>query len=262
MENECWHILPEFWQHAPMTTPLLIQFLLCPLVLISLLLVTAPYGRHHQGGWGPKLPNRTAWVLMELPALLVITAVVLASPARHMPQAWVPLLFWVFHYAYRTFVFPALMRPSDKTFPALLVLFAITFNVLNGWNNGQALVQAGNSAGPLVTLHFLLGAAIFVCGFGIHVHADGVIRNLRQPGETAYAIPRGGLYRWISSPNYLGEIIQWSGWAIMTWSLAGLAFALFTFCNLAPRALANHRWYRERFADYPPERKVLIPGIY
>ena len=48
----------------------------------------------------------------------------------------------------------------------------------------------------------------------------------------------------------------------MTWSLAGLAFVLFTFCNLAPRALANHRWYRERFADDPPERKVLLPGIY
>ena len=72
-----------------MNLPLLIQFVLCPVVLISLLWVTAPYGRHHQGGWGPKLPNRVAWLWMELPALLVIPLLVLASPVRNMPQAWV-----------------------------------------------------------------------------------------------------------------------------------------------------------------------------
>jgi 3-oxo-5-alpha-steroid 4-dehydrogenase 1 len=65
----------------------------------------------------------------------------------------------------------------------------------------------------------------------------------------------------VSSPNYLGEIIEWTGWAIATWSLAGFSFALYTFANLAPRAFANHRWYRETFDDYPPDRKALIPGV-
>ena len=32
--------------------------------------------------------------------------------------------------------------------------------------------------------------------------------------------------------------------------------------TLAPRAVANHRWYREKFADYPAERRVLIPGVF
>ena len=36
-----------------------------------------------------------------------------------------------------------------------------------------------------------------------------------------------GVHRYVRHPNYLGEIVQWTGWAIMTWSLAGLAFALF-----------------------------------
>jgi hypothetical protein len=245
-----------------MSFPLLVQFALCPVVLISLLWVTAPYGRHHHGGWGPKLPNRAAWLLMELPALLVITVLVWTSPAGAAPQAWVPLLFWVFHYGYRTFVFPALMRPSDKTFPALLVLFAIAFNTLNGYNNAQALIDNSEATLPLLTPHFFVGALVFMAGFALHFHADGVIRKLRQPGETGYAIPRGGFFRWVSSPNYLGEIIQWTGWAIMTWSLAGVAFALFTFCNLAPRALANHRWYQNQFPEYPTGRKVLIPGLF
>jgi len=241
---------------------LLFQFLLCPLVLVALLRVTAPYGRHQQDGWGPNLPNRLAWVLMELPALLVITTLVLLSPVRNQPQAWLPLCFWVFHYGYRTFLFPALMQPSDKTFPALLVIFAIAFNVLNGYNNAAALIEAGNNKAPVLTLHFLLGTVIFLAGFVLHYHADKTIRQLRKPGEKGYHIPQGGMFRWVSSPNYLGEIIQWTGWAVMTWSLAGVAFALFTFCNLAPRAISNHRWYREHFAQYPARRKVLFPGLF
>lgn len=245
-----------------MNTPLMIQFLLCPIVLLSLLRITAPYGRHHQAGWGPDLPNRLAWLLMELPALLVISLLVLQSSSASSQQAWIPLSFWIVHYSYRSFVFPALMHPSDKTFPAMLVLFAIAFNALNGYNNAEALIANGSRNAPLLSLHFVVGTLVFICGFALHVHSDRIIRNLRQAGEKTYRIPHGGLFRWVSSPHYLGEIIQWTGWAILTWSLAGAAFALFTFCNLAPRALSNHRWYRERFADYPAGRRILVPGLF
>lgn len=245
-----------------MPTPLLIQFLLCPIVFFSLMFVTAPYGRHFRPGWGPVLPNRLAWVLMELPALGVIGLLTLASPVASNPVAWVPLLFWCGHYAYRSFIFPALMRPSDRTFPAQLVVFAVAFNVLNGYNNAQALQANAAGGEPLLSGHFLAGSLLFACGFLMHVHADAVIRGLRAPGETAYRVPEGGMFRWVGSPHYLGEIIQWCGWAVMTWSLAGAAFALFTFCNLAPRALSNHRWYRETFPDYPAGRKALLPGLF
>lgn len=254
-------MVAHFWQDSFMDTPLLIQFLLCPVVLLALVYVTAPYGRHAKPGWGPSLNGPLAWFLMELPALFTIVLLVVASPVRSQPVAWVPLLFWVFHYAYRTLVFPALMRPSHKPFPALLVIFAVAFNVLNGYNNGEALIAAGDRQNPLLTMHFLLGAGLFAAGFCLHFFSDRTIRRLRKPGESGYGIPHGGLFRWVSSPHYLGEIIQWCGWAVMTWSLAGLAFALFTFCNLAPRAISNHRWYRGRFADYPPNRKALVPGL-
>ncbi len=251
-----------FWHHGRMSTPLLIQFALCPVVFLSLLLVTAPYGRHYKPGWGPNLPNRFAWFLMELPAVLVISWLVLTAPFGTSLNALVPLAFWLFHYSYRTFLFPLLMRPSGKTFPAILVLFAIAFNCLNGYNNSEALIQNASGAGPWSKSHFWVGVAVFLTGFVVHSHSDLVIRKLRKPGEKAYSIPHGGMFRWVSSPHYLGEIIQWTGWAILTWSLAGLAFALFTFCNLAPRAISNQAWYRGQFPGFPSERKILIPGIY
>jgi len=245
-----------------MNLPLLIQFLLCPIVLISLLWTTAPYGRHHRPGWGPVLPARRAWFLMELPALVVVPAMVLFSTVSEAAVAWIPAFLWAIHYAYRTLLFPALMRASGRTFPALLAAFAIAFNLLNGYNNGFALVSAGLHGASVMTPHFMAGSLIFFCGFAIHVQADHTIRSLRKPGESGYGIPSGGLFRWVTSPHYLGEMVQWLGWAILTWSLAGLAFALFTACNLLPRALSNHRWYLQQFADYPVKRKVLVPYLF
>ena len=84
---------------------------------------------------------------------------------------------------------------------------------------------------------------------------------LDRAGEYDYRIPRGGMYRWVSCPNHLGEMLVWTGWAIATWSLAGVAFAVFTMANLLPRAFAIHRWYQVEFADYPESRRVVLPFL-
>ena len=81
-------------------------------------------------------------------------------------------------------------------------------------------------------------------------------------GTKEYRIPRGGLFRWVSSPSYLTELGAWAGFALCTWSLAGVFIFLISAANLVPRAFATHRWYRERFPDYPPERKALIPYVW
>ena len=96
----------------------------------------------------------------------------------------------------------------------------------------------------------------------MNLNSDAILRNLRKPGETGYKIPRGGFFRFVSAPNYLGELIEWSGWALATWSLPGLAFLLWTAANLVPRAISNHKWYVSTFPDYPRERKAILPFIW
>src|SRR5260221_167757 len=80
---------------------------------------------------------------------------------------------------------------------------------------------------------------------------------LRKPGETGYRVPYGALHDLVANPNYLGEVIEWTGWAIATWSLAGASFALYTAANLVPRALANRDWLRERLPEYPRRRRAI-----
>ena len=54
---------------------------------------------------------------------------------------------------------------------------------------------------------------------------------------------------------------MWAGWSLATWSLAGFAILAVSAANLVPRALRNHRWYRERFPDYPPARTARVPCL-
>jgi 3-oxo-5-alpha-steroid 4-dehydrogenase 1 len=243
---------------------LAVLFITSPIVLVLLLVVTAPYGRHNRKGFGLTLQSRLAWCLMELPAFLTILVVYLAFCRPLFGWPLVYLLIWETHYLYRTFIYSSLIRGSGKTFPALLVFFAFVFNILNGYVNGFSLFfqPAGNLPADFLTPHFLIGLAVFVTGFAINIHSDRIIRNLRQKGETGYKIPYGGLFRFVSSPNYMGEIIEWIGWAILTWSFAGFSFAVFTFCNLAPRAVSNHNWYCKTFTYYPKERKILFPFVF
>ncbi len=76
-----------------------------------------------------------------------------------------------------------------------------------------------------------------------------------------YKIPRGGAFEWVSGGNYLGEIVEWAGFAAAAGSLPAAAFAIFTLCNIGPRAWHHHQWYKKRFDDYPCKRRALIPFV-
>jgi steroid 5-alpha reductase family enzyme len=146
--------------------------------------------------------------------------------------------------------------------PALVVGLGFGFNLLNGWVNARWISELGAyPRGWLADTRFLAGAALFLAGLAVHASADAALRRLRAPGESGYRVPRGGLFEWVSCPNYLGEMVQWAGWALATWSPAGLAFALYTAANLAPRAVAHHAWYRRQFPDYPARRRALVPFV-
>lgn len=233
------------------------------LAAMALVFLVAPYGRHARPGFGPSLDNRVAWVLMESPAAFGFVAIYMAGEHRLAVASLALLGLWLLHYGQRTLVFPFRLRTTGKRMPALVVLWGFAFNVLNAYVNARWISELGAyTASWLWDPRFVLGATLFVGGWWINLSADTALIALRAPGETEYKLPQGGWFERISCPNYFGEILAWTGWAIATWSWAGASFALFTACNLAPRARANHRWYSRTFSDYPTKRRALIPWVW
>lgn len=231
---------------------------------IYLLRVTAPYGRHYGGnGWGPHIDNRLGWVIMELPTTALFAGIYFAGDAAWNTVPLVFLFMWQGHYLHRTFVYPFRTRTAGRRIPLMLVGSGVVFNSLNAYVNARFISSIGDYGSEwLADPRFLIGAAIFLTGMALNVRSDNTLLRLRTSNNAEYAVPEGGAFRYVSCPNYLGEIVEWAGWAIATWSLAGFAFFIYAAANLAPRARSNHAWYRARFPDYPRHRKALIPGVF
>ena len=163
------------------------------------------------------------------------------------------------------------------------------------------------------TPSFVIGMMLCMLGFSIVYTSDKTLLRLKKdlksthtvtaktpgtgeqrPTNTTtsrqhhrYSIPHGGLFEYVSSPHYLGEIIEWTGFCIAsggTW--ASLSFVIWTAANLVPRGIATHEWYKHTFSSegddpailsarnkknedssetsfhqevYPPDRKAVIP---
>ena len=227
--------------------------------------IVAPYGRHTTKQWGALIDNRVGWILMELPALMVFAGFYLFGSGSHPAVTWVFFGMWVLHYINRTLIFPFRLRTKGKKMPLAIVFMAIGFNFVNGFINGYYLgtlaTEAQYPLSYLYDLRFIGGVAIFIFGMFINWQSDNILIHLRKPGETGYVIPQKGFFKLVSCPNHFGEIVEWSGFALMTWCSPALAFAIWTLVNLMPRALHHHKWYKETFTDYPAGRKALLPFI-
>ncbi len=243
---------------------ILLWLVLAVAVFILLFFVTAPYGRHTRNGWGPTLGNKAGWMIMESTSALLFALFFVLGNRHNSFIALVFLTMWESHYIHRAFIYPLTLQGSGKRMPVFVVLLGLFFNSINAYLNGRYLFcfSPVHNTSWLGDPRFIVGTALFIAGFIVNRYSDSVLRALRTEEDNSYKIPYGGFYRWISSPNYLGELAIWFGFAIATWSLSGLTFAIWTAANLVPRAKANHTWYKDNFTDYPAKRHILIPGLW
>ena len=234
--------------------------------------VQAPYGKHlpaKRAFWeGPRINGYVAWVIMEgVSPMALIAAFFLGLPSvksvDSLTVALVLFTLWIQHYVYRTIVYP--MRcPSMGTSTSVVLLAGVVFNFLNGWLNGRYITCFLTlPLHHLLSFNFLAGLAVFIFGAYITRSSERILQSLRKPGERGYKIPTGGFFHYVSCPHYLGETVQWMGFAMCTnYNSAALLFFMNTVLNLWPRAVHSHKWYLEKFKeDYPKERKAIVPYL-
>ena len=251
-----------------------IMAVMAVIVFVALFFFKAGYGYLSTSNWGPKISNRTAWVLMEAPAFIFLLyytvrfALSGAETGNSRLVLYIMAGLYLLHYFQRSFIFPLMLRGKSKM-PIAVMLMGMTFNTFNAYIIGEWLYSPSLNGGMytidwLWSPQFIIGTLIFITGMAINMHSDHVIRNLRKPGDTKHYIPRKGFYKYVTSANYFGEFTEWLGYAILTWSPAGLLFAIWTFANLGPRAKSLTEKYEAEFGEEYKKlnKKHIIPFIW
>jgi 3-oxo-5-alpha-steroid 4-dehydrogenase 1 len=245
---------------------------LAVVIFIALQFVTVAYGMTFNNRWGISINSKWGWWLMETPvfvAMLVIYGISLCYGIKdfNIVTSFILLLF-LLHYGQRSFVFPLLMK-GDSKMPLSVIFFGIFFNFGNAFMQGCWLfIVSPNDMYEISWFwspQFIIGTAVFFFGMTINMHSDRIIRKLRKSKEdNNYYLPKGFLFERINSSNYFGELLEWLGFAILTWSFAGFVFFCWAFANLVSRAKAvYHRYYQFFGEDFTKlNRWKIFPYIY
>lgn len=232
-------------------------------VIISVLGIRIPYGRYSSSKFGWGVESRTAWFIQELPAFAVPVLLILFCRSQYSSTSPNAILvgYFLVHYFQRTFIFSLLIR-GGKVTPLIPFILACIFCIYNGYMQARYLTHyAVYDSNWTSDPRFIIGSVMFFTGMMINIHSDTILRNLRKPGETGYKIPCGGMFNYVSGANFFGEMLEWIGFGIACWSLQAISFSFFTCCAISPRALQHHKYYLEKFEDYPKSRKAIIPFL-
>ncbi len=233
-----------------------VMFAMGLFVFVTLYFVDAGYGKFRSNKWGWSINNKLGWFLMEFPAL--VPAFYFLFQCDEGKNAFLIGLY-ILHYVYRSIVFPFLLKGKSRM-PVAIALMGATFNTVNSFLIGYYTTQTDCSA---LGWTFWLGLMLFILGMYTHMKADHTIRHLRKPGDTNHYLPKGGMFNYVTSANYLGELTEWVGYALMLSNPAGWMFVWWTAANLVPRSHAIYKKYRAEFGNVAVgKRKRIIPFIY
>ena len=90
------------------------------IVFVALFFFKAGYGYLSTSNWGPKISNKVAWVLMEVPAFLFMSyytirfAISGVDTGNSKVVLYIMAGLFLLHYFQRSFIFPLLMRGKSK----------------------------------------------------------------------------------------------------------------------------------------------------
>lgn len=261
----------EFWETFYQYF-LLSMSILAVIIFIVLQFITPAYGMTFNNRWGMSVNSKLGWMIMESPVFISMSALYIISLVLHIKPfnivTFAIFIFFQVHYLQRSFIFPPLMKSTSKM-PISIIAIGFVFNTCNAFMQGGWLFFFSPSDYyPIEWLwspQFIIGTILFFTGMSINMHSDRIIRSLRKTkDDNNYYIPYGGLFKYINSANYFGEIVEWIGFAILSWSLSGWVFVLWTLANIVPRSKAVYERYSQFFGEEFTrlKRYKIFPFIY
>ena len=170
---------------------------------------------------------------------------------------------------------------EDKRFRSIkpnLTQFFMTWTLQGMWVSlcsMCALTAINTGRLEVMNIFFIIGACIFVMGLYIEIKADNQKSRFRSIPENRDRFITDGLWSKSRHPNYFGEVLLWSGIAVMSVSaLEGLQYItlispIFTYLLLVHvsgvrmlEARADIKWGQDpEYKNYVEKTPMLFPKL-
>ena len=170
---------------------------------------------------------------------------------------------------------------EDKRFRSIkpnLTQFFMTWTLQGMWVSlcsMCALTAINTGRLEVMNIFFIIGACIFVTGLYIEIKADNQKSRFRSIPENRDRFITDGLWSKSRHPNYFGEVLLWSGIAVMSVSaLEGLQYItlispIFTYLLLVHvsgvrmlEARADIKWGQDpEYKNYVEKTPMLFPKL-
>lgn len=205
---------------------------------------------------GPGIPSRTASFILYFLPIVAATAAAWSYLPAASPIQLVVYGAITLHFAKRVFETLFLHKYSGTVDIKTLVIITATYSIIAGticFLNRQTI--------PTMDVWFYAGFVLFLAGEAGSFYHHKLLADLRKD-RAGYHIPQGGLFKYVSCPHYLFELVAWLGIVLLSRHLFTLIAFLIAAAYLSARSVRTHRWYEQRFADYPTDRKRILPFLF
>jgi steroid 5-alpha reductase family enzyme len=227
-------------------------------------------------------PEHVSDLTGGIPNLAVTAVAVFLSGTLDLRATLVAAMVLVWSIRLATFLFLRISKSGrDSRFDDIKnrpLRFLLAWTLQGLWvllTAGAALaVITGGNREPLGALG-ITGIVIWAIGMLIEVIADRQKSRFKADPDNAGKFIDVGLWSWSRHPNYFGEILLWTGMAIVAipvlqgWQLATLVspvFVAFLLIKVSGIPMleesADKRWGgQEAYETYKRNTPVLVPGI-
>jgi len=212
--------------------------------------------RYSKFNLGAGVPSRLGMFILYFLPVLVATVCALPYLAHASAIQWVVFGAVLFHFGKRTLEVLFVHKYSGKIQPFTWGVIISAYALMGGlisWLNAETI--------PAMDALFYAGIIFIIIGEAANFYHHKLLAGLRQK-EEGYHIPRGGWFEYATCPHYFFELLAWLGITLISRHLFTLLVFIAMLGYLTARSVKTRQWYVERFANYPKERKFMIPFIF
>ena len=216
--------------------------------------------------------------------LLVVSTAILAllnsgqQASTHSTIVAIFVSLWTLRLG--TFLYKRIVKSGEdkrfkeikKSLPKFLMAWTLSALWVFLTTVNSITIIALNSQEPLGTF-FIIGGVLWILGFAFEAVADWQKKNFSELPENRDKFITQGLWSISRHPNYFGEIVLWTGIAIISlpllssWQLVTLVSPLFVFILLTKISglpfledKAEKKWVNDKdYIEYKNKTPVLTP---